>query len=58
VLKGGCASAQTVPAAKYVEGVFELSLAGCSHKTRLVVSKHPERTPETPLVEEIVSAFQ
>jgi len=47
-----------VARAKYVEGVFELGLAGGTHRARIVVSKHPERKPETPLVEEVMAAFQ
>jgi len=57
-LKGDCSSVLSVEPAKYVQGVFDLDLAGCSHKARVVVSKHPERKPETPLVEEVMTAFQ
>jgi hypothetical protein len=57
-LKGDCSSAYTAASAKYVESVFELGLAGCAHKARIVVSKHPARKPEAPLVGEVVAAFQ
>jgi len=56
-LKGNISSAPRTESAKYVEGVFELALAGCAHKTRIVVSKHPQGKRESLLVEEVVTAF-
>jgi hypothetical protein len=57
-LRGDCLSVPGTASGKYVEGVFELGLAGCARKATVVVSKHPARKPETPLLEEVVTAFQ